>query len=280
MRQLTRHASDLDLFGARGRVGPPPDIPPSPPKPMGVAINNFSFPEPEIAPRVNWGHEFTDLKATSYNRTEENRDASLSATVLRGDSVVATLIDRERFELDSRSETSFGSFSIVVTLADFPEPGQYRLKASLFDANTGNRIDHVARRFWVEHDPPLRYPFQLQPVAGFTEPHHRRQWLTSGTVNSSATLYFNTEHPAYRIAEEEGEERLADYMLEVVLEGAMDFVLKRPDTDDGTPDYHPLQAESILGDSHPTDREEVPARTYGEVSRYVSELRWRMLEGE
>lgn len=280
MRQLVRHAKDLDLFGARGTAGPRPDIPPSPPKPMGVAINNFAFPEAEIAPRVNWGQEFTDLGATAYNRTEEDLDVSLSVTVLRGDSVFAKPIDRARFELNPKSEIPFGPFRIVVNRTNFPEPGEYRLKASLFDANTGDRIDHVARRFWVEQDPPLRQPFQLEPVSEFLEPNHRRQWLTSGSVNSSATLYYNTRHPAYRIAEDEDEARLADYILEVVLEGAIDFVLKRPDGEDGTPDYHPLQAESILGGSYPADREEVPAKTYAEVSRYVSELRWRMLEGE
>ncbi|HET6662406.1 MAG TPA: hypothetical protein VFH16_21055 [Rubrobacter sp.] len=60
----------------------------------------------------------------------------------------------------------------------------------------------------------------------------------------------------------------------------MDFVLKRPDRDNGAPDYHPLRAESILGGSHPADREEVPARTYEEVFRYISELRWRMIAEE
>jgi hypothetical protein len=174
----------------------------------------------------------------------------------------------------------YGPFNIPVNKTLFPEPGQYRLKATLFDANTGDKIDAVARKFWVERDPPLRQPFQLDPVPEFPEPNHHRQWLTSGSVNSSATLYYNTGHPAYQIAEEEGEEYLANYVLQVVLEGAIDFVLKRPDKEDGTPDYHPLRADDILGGNHPADREEVPAKTYSEVARYVSELRWRMLAEE
>jgi hypothetical protein len=280
MRQLVKHASDLDLFGARGKIYPPPP-PPPPAKPIGVAINNFAFPEPEIAPRVNWDHEFTGLGFTTYNRTGQSRDVSLSVAVLHGDSVVARFMDRERFELESKSDMGpYGPFNIPVNRTLFPEPGQYRLKATLFDANTGDKIDAVARKFWVERDPPLRQPFQLDPVPEFPEPNHHRQWLTSGSVNSSATLYYNTGHPAYQIAEEEGEEYLANYVLQVVLEGAIDFVLKRPDKEDGTPDYHPLRADDILGGNHPADREEVPAKTYSEVARYVSELRWRMLEAE
>jgi hypothetical protein len=277
MRQLVKHAGDLDLFGARGRVNPPPPQPPPPAKLIGVTINNFTFPEPEIAPRVNWDHEFASLGFTAYNRTGQSRDVFLMVTVLHGDSVVARLMDRERFELGSKNETGpYGPFNIPVDETLFPEPGKYRLKATLFDAKTGDKIDGVARVFWVEHDPPLRQPFHLEPVPEFPEPNHYRQWLTSGSVNSSATLYYNTGHPAYRIAEDEGEVQLADYLLQLVLDGAIDFVLKRPDEEDGTPDYHPLRADEILGGSHPADREEVPARTYAEVTRFVSELRWRM----
>jgi hypothetical protein len=77
------------------------------------------------------------------------------------------------------------------------------------------------------------------------------------------------------------EEQQQDYLFQVVLEAAVDFVLNRPNQKDGTPDYHPLESESILGcPQHSVDKDEVPAKTYGEIMRFVSETRWRMLEGE
>jgi hypothetical protein len=66
-----------------------------------------------------------------------------------------------------------------------------------------------------------------------------------------------------------------------VLEAAVDFVLNRPNQKDGTPDYHPLGKEEILGTQQkPIEKDEVPAKTYGEITHYVSDIRWRMMEGE
>ncbi len=49
MRQLQRFAADLDLFGAKGRRFPPAPASPAG-KAVGVSINNFSYPDPDIAP--------------------------------------------------------------------------------------------------------------------------------------------------------------------------------------------------------------------------------------
>ena len=277
MRQLQRFAADLDLFGGKGRRFPPRPSTPSG-KTIGVSINNFAFPDPEIAPRVNWGHRFTDLGMTSYNRTTQGLDLALGVSVFRGDADVLRLVDHKRFSLAASQEEIVGPFEVVIDPRVFDEMGEYRLVASLFDSTTGDRIDSVGRRFWVEQDPPLRRPFEIQPVDGFPEPYHKRQWIISGSINNSATLLYNTSHPAYRLAEED-EEELGDYLLEVVLAGAVQFVLGRPDREDGRPDYHPLDAGNILGLPKPLDREEVPSAVHEEVHRYLSEVRWRMLEG-
>ena len=278
MRQLQRFARDLDLFGAKGvhPLQPPPSAPLG--KVIGVSINNFSFPDPEIAPRVNWGLRFSDLGATAFNRTEQSLDVTIVVNVLNGDRVVLGLVQHERLALGAKRQETLGPFEIVIDQKVFGEPGEYRLTASLFDAGTGDRIDSVARRFWIERDPPFRRPFDLVPVDGFPEPNQKRQWLTAGSINNSATLLYNTAHPAYRLAEED-EEELGDYLLDIVLNGAVQFVLNRPDRDDGSADYHPLNADKILGAPKPLEPEAVPAASYEEVHRYLSDVRWRMLEG-
>jgi len=242
-----------------------------------VSINHFSFPDPEIAPRVNWGHRFTDLGVTAYNRSAMGLDVAVSVTVLRVDAAVSKPLDHKRFALGSGHEESLGPFEIIIDPRVFDEMGEYRLTASLFDATTGDRIDSVSRRFWVEQDPPLRKPFEIQPVDGLPEPYQKRQWMISGSVNNSATLLYNTAHPAYRLAEDDDED-LGDYLLDIVLAGAVQFVLGRPDRNDGHPDYHPLDAGKILGVPKPLDRGEVPSAVHEEVHRYLSEVRWRMFE--
>jgi hypothetical protein len=283
MRQLMKYASNLDLFGAKGSKRPivDTDIPPPPVKPIGVSISNFAFPDPEIAPRVNWGQKFEGLGVTVYNRKEKTCEVAVRLHVLYGDLEVVTIIDGDRFSLTCNEQRQLGLFDISIEKKEMAEPGEYRLVASLFDSRTGDRLDHVTRRFWVEKDPPFKKPFDLQPASGFPEPNQRRQWLTGGSINNSPVVYYNVEHPAYKLAEDGGEEHQQDYLFQVVLEAAIDFILKRPNKEDGTPDYHPLEGESILGSKQkPIDREEVPARTYEEISRFVSEIRWRAMEGE
>lgn len=279
MRQLQKFARDLDLFGTKGgRRHPRPPEPP-PPKIVGVSINNFGYPDPDIAPRVNWGQAIKGLGVTSYNRSRESLSAAVSLAVLHGDSVALRFLDREKAVLECGQHKSFGKFDIIIDDEGFPEPGEYRLKATLVDTATGEQIDSVSRKFWIEQDPPLRQPFLVVAAPGFSEPDHRRQWLTHGSINNSPTLYYNTDHPAYRAVEAD-EDQLADYMLQIMLEGALRFVLMRPDLKDGTPDYHPLETAKILGETRPVDRESVPETTYGEVARYFAEFRWRMYESE
>jgi len=156
---------------------------------------------------------------------------------------------------------------------------KYRLKATLFDSISGDKIDSVSRRFWVETNPPLRQPFNLEPGRSFPEPYHHRQWYTNGTINNSPTLYYNTAHPSYRIAEVD-QDLQNDYIFNIILEGAINFILNRPNQKDGSPDFHPLESKTILGDQHNYEPEEIPLKTYDEIIRYISEIRWRVLESE
>lgn len=278
MRQLLHHAHDLDLFGAKGIMPPPIDSPPTPPKFLGVSINNFTFPTPEIAPRINWGQKFEDITITAFNRTENDLKVSTLTQILHGDSLVLQPIERQEVSLPSKNKFRTNAFDIDIVEYLYPAPGLYRISASLFDAETGDRLDRVSRKFWVEKDAPLRQPFMLQPLPEFPEPFSHRQWYTSGSINNSPTLYYNLSHPAYRAIEED-EDAQAEYILDIVLSGAMDFVLKRPNREDGSPDFHPLEAAKILGAEQPFERDEVPSKTYDELLSYISEIRWRVFEG-
>ncbi len=279
MRQLQKFASDLDLFGAKkGRLRPDPPSPP-PAKLVGVSINNFTFPDPETAPRIDWGGSFSGIGVTAYNRTDDTLSVALTFSVLHGDRTTLGLINRERFPLETNDQRAFAPYDIVIDERTFSEPGEYRLTATLADSKTGDKIDHVSRRFWVQADPPLRRPFDLTAVPELPEPNQRRQWIVSGSINNSATLYYNTAHPAYRLAEEEGEDALGDYLLEIALEGAIQFVLGRPNREDGSADFHPLDASKMIGVPKPRETEEIPSATHQEIQRFMSEVRWRRFEG-
>lgn len=278
MRQLLTHAKDLDLFGARGRKKPPIDSPPLPFKTIGVSINNFIFPDPHIAPRVNWDHQFDDVEVTAFNRTDDDLNVSIQVLILHGDSIVFQPIDKIERILNSKESFQTSAFDINISQYQFSAPGIYRISASLFNVDTGDRLDQVSRRFWVEKDPPLRQPFLLQPLPEFPEPYSYRQWYTSGSINNSPTLFYNLAHPSYRLIEED-EDSQAEYIFDIVLSGAVDFVLRRPNREDGTPDFHPLESENILGTTEMTDRDDIPIKTYQELAKYISEIRWRVFEG-
>ncbi len=278
LRQLMKYAKGLDLFGARGKIPPPPPIINPPIKPIGVSINHFSYPDPEIAPRVNWGSAFLGLTVTAHNQTREDRDLSLLVQVLLGDTTVYQPFERLTFNLSSQKMFHSPYFDIPIDDVRFGEPGEYRLSATLFDAKTGDKIDGVARRFWVEKDPTLRQPFVIIGSPEFPMDYKYRQWHTSGTINNSPILYYNMAHPCYKNVEDD-QDKQNEYLFEIVLAGAIHFVLNRPNQEDGAPDLHPLNADYILGNREKRDREEIPNKTYEEVHRFISEVRWKVHEG-
>jgi len=280
MRQLMRYATDLDLFGGAGPKRQPRKGGSGVAKAIGCSIQNFTFPDPDLAPRVDWGSQFEGVWVDAHNWTGTDRECLVSLRVLSGSSEVLVLADRSEVLLRAGTRESFERCDISVEKEIFTEPGEYRIKASLIDAGTGDSIDDAVRRFWVEKDPPFRAPFVLQGLPDFAEPYEHRQWLTEGSLNDSAVLYYNTRHPAYRVAEAQDEEAMGDYLFDIVLSGAMLFVLNRPDAEDGSPDFHPLDAGNVVGKGKGLDRNDVPASTHFEIARYVSETRWKMLEGK
>jgi len=269
LRDLSKYAKELDLFGRKGGVVKPPTPPPPPPpnKKIGVILHDFNFPVPERAPRVNWGEKIKDFHIRIFNKTSNNVKGRLRIFMLFGGKEITPAIhDEKNIDITPylKSE-SFGPFSITFSKDIFPDPGEYRLRIRLINEVSHIEIDYLTRKIWVEKDPEFRLPFEPLPD-DFTDKEsiEKRQWITTGILGENPILYYNTEHPSYKDAEED--KRLTDYLFEIFLEGSMDFILNRPYKENGTPDYHPLDSEKVSGD---------PKDAYFEISGKIAEIRSR-----
>lgn len=269
LRDLSKYAKELDLFGKGIGPSPPPPPPPPPPpnKKIGVILHNFNFPVLERAPRVNWEEEIKNFEVRIFNKTSDELKGRLRVFILFGDKEIVQIHDERDIDIIPHLKPKlFGPFSIIFSKNTFPDPGEYKLRIRLINEETHTEIDYLTRKIWVEKDPEFRLPFQPLPD-DFTgkESIEKRQWITHGILgqNQNPVLYYNTAHPCYKRVEEDDIE-LRDYLFEIFLEGSMDFILNRPVKEDGTPDYHPLDAERILKD---------PKDAYFEISGKIAEIR-------
>lgn len=271
LRDLSKYAKDLDLFGRYGKPPPPPPPPPPPHnKNIGIMLHNFNFPVIERAPRVNWGEEIKDFEVRIFNKTSDTLKGQLRIFMLFGDKEITPPIHDEG-EIDITpylKSKLFGPFSITFSKSIFPDPGEYWLRARLLD-EAGIEIDYLKRKIWIEKDPEFRLPFQplKDDFTGKGE-IEKRQWITSGILGQDPVLYYNTAHPCYKRVEDD-ESELHDYLFEIFLEGSMDFILNRPEKEDGTPDYHPLDSGKILKD---------PKDAYFEISGKIAEIKSKHYE--
>lgn len=272
LRDLSKYAKDLDLFGRKVGPGEPPPPPPPPPpnKKIGVILHNFNFPVVERAPRVNWGEEIKDFEVRIFNKTSDNLKGQLRIFMLFGNTEIMTIHDEKGINITSYLKPKpFGPLRITFSKRIFPDPGEYRLRIRLINEASHVEIDCLTRRIWVEKDPEFRLPFEVSPD-DFTgkESIEKRQWVTQGILGQNPVLYYNTAHSGYKRAEED--EMLSDYLFEIFLEGSMDFILNRPDKEDGAPDYHPLDVKKILKD---------PKDAYFEISGKIAEIRSKYYGG-
>ena len=267
LRDLSKYAKDLDLFGRKGGpVKPPPPPPPPPPnKKIGVMLHNFNFPAPERAPRVNWEEEIIDFEVKIFNKTSDKLKGQLRIFMLFGDKEIITIHDGRGIDIIPYLKPKpFGPFSITFSKSIFSNPGEYKLRVRLINEKTHIEIDYLTRKIWIEKDPEFRLPFEVLQD-DFKEPIEKRQWVTEGILGQNPVLYYNTAHPAYKQIEDDDIE-LHNYLFEIFLEGSMDFILNRPEKEDGTPDYHPLDSKKILKD---------PKDAYFEISGKIAEIRSR-----
>lgn len=267
LRDLSKYAKELDLFGRKGgtvrqRRKRDHDISL---EEIGMMLHNFNFPVPERAPRVNWGEEIKDFEIRIFNKTIDKLKGRLRIFMLFGDKEVITIHDKKGIDITPYLKPeSFGPFSITFSKGIFPDPGEYRLRIRLINEVSHIEIDYLTRKIWVEKDPEFRLPFEPLPD-DFTDKEsiEKRQWITTGILGNNPILYYNTEHPSYKDAEED--KRLTDYLFEIFLEGSMDFILNRPDKQNGTPDYHPLDSKKLKN----------PKDAYFEISGKIAEIRSR-----
>jgi len=242
------------------------------PKDIGVSLPGFAYPDSDIAPRVERGKGIDGLRVLAYNKNRPSVDVFVAVRVLHGDAVVKTLLEPTIVTL-----ADGGSFEWPVAFSvddELAEAGQYRVRATLDDADSGERIDAVVRHFWVDAEPPFRAPFEVQAAPSLPD---RRQWLVNGSIGNSPTVFYSTSHPAYELAEDE--DQLLDYLREIFLGAAVELILDRPDSEDGAPDFHPLVASAMLPADASGDIAGIPLRAYREITRYLADLRWRVLEG-
>ncbi len=267
LRDLSKYAKELDLFGRRGGlVKPPPPPPPPPPnKKKGLMLHNFNFPAIERAPRVNWEEEIKDFEVRIFNKTSHNLKGQLRIFMLLGDKEITIIHNEKGIGITPYLKPKpFGPFSITFSKNIFPDPGEYKLRIRLVDEVSRLEIDCLTRKIWIEKDPEFRLPFEVLPD-DFTgkESIEKRQWITTGILRENPTLYYNTMHPAHKKAEND-EEMLSDYLFEIFLEGSIDFILNRPEKENGTPDYYPFDSERILKD---------PKDAYFEISGKIAEIK-------
>lgn len=266
MRHLSRFARELDLFGGHGFTPPPTGTVTPPTKQRGVMLHEFKFPVLDRAPRINWGEVITGFRASIFNKTSTPFSANLKVLLLFGDSIVLDIDDKKGLKVLGKGRLeNFNPYSVEFGQGLFPNPGVYKLRVKLIDESDRSEVDSLTRIIYLEKDPDLKAPFEVYATPDFPPEFKHRQWLTHGALGHDPTLHYNTAHPAYRRVEE-GEVDLGCYLFEIFLEGSLTFILNRPDSVDGSADFHPLDNKRIKGD---------PKDAYEEIISKISEIRSR-----
>ncbi len=279
MNMLMRYAPDLSLAGGKVRPGPnpPPPSPPPPPshKKIGVGMS-VQFPDEAKKPRVDWGDEIR-VTASCFNKTTAGIAGKFALQVLHADTPIEKLTEDVNIDLPSGSTgarivqiNNNEAFVINLDKARYKNAGEYRIHATLINSDSGDKVDTARRKFWLAEDPPRRLPFEL--IATSLDDNHAR-WIPNGSVNDSPEIRYNTNHPHYESCQDD-EQKHADYLFNICLEGALHFIITRPLGEDEKPDYTPLDTTAIV-DADPLN---LPGILYEEISLYFAKVRWRIHE--
>jgi len=176
------------------------------------------------------------------------------------------LLNQRGITLHPGRSITFGPLEVQFLRQIFPSPDVYTLRAVLINEENGERLDELNRYIYVEKDPPFRAPFDVQMMPEFPAPFDRVQWRMVATSDDRATLYYNSDHPAYRY-HELTEYSLRLYLFEIFLEGAFQLVLDRPVEEDAEPDYRPLDQGKVEGS---------PKECYLEIIGKLHEVRHKL----
>ncbi|KKQ49495.1 MAG: hypothetical protein US68_C0014G0008 [Candidatus Shapirobacteria bacterium GW2011_GWE1_38_10] len=272
LRDLTRGWNLLS--NSPSGVNPPPTgTMPLKPVEIGLSIHNLNFPNEQNIPRLNFGDIVSDFSCDVYNDSEKKDiKADVKIIVVSGNREITKILEAA-FDLNSGDRKSFNNLSLVIDPSDFTEAGEYKLRAILRDSESKEVLHKITRSFWVEMEPPLRSPFNVEWYDFTTNPNkdiHKLSWLLQPEGDSKYTCYINIEHSQYK-KNADSEEDLSLYEAQIFFEAAVQMLLSRIDSDLSLTGFvGPFNVEKIRnGDL---------SELYSEYIRAVSEAKFEIFK--
>lgn len=213
---------------SNGKNSPISPIGPIETKMVGLKIHNFNFPNEGVS-RLNYGEEITDFECEAFNKSPKDMKINFKLLILSGDRIIE-ILEEAKNVLKSGQNISYGPHSLKIIKEKFPDIGEYKLRLILTDATTKTRIDEITRKFWVEVDPPLSAPFDIQPLNFSLIPNKedvdKLEWILEPEGDGKYKLFYNIDHPAYLNFDKETKS-LSLYLSELFYQGALELMLKR-----------------------------------------------------
>ncbi|MFC1900443.1 hypothetical protein ACFLYN_02505 [Chloroflexota bacterium] len=210
--------------GGGGNGGTPSD------KDIGIRLSELLFPNIGNIPRLDYGQKLEGFKVIVNNKTSNEFNVTMNGYILSGDKKIMD-IRNESFILKPKSREVFSDNIMEVTKHVFKSAGIYRIRFHLIDNTKNVRLDEITRRIWVESDPELAGPFDVQRISFFELPEElnvnkSKEWILSPEGDNRYTLYYNQDHPAY-LSNDDTETRLIGYLAELFLMGAIELLIRQ-----------------------------------------------------
>jgi len=199
-----------------------------------VSIKDFVFPNPANVARFDWGQAASGWWLEVSNRKSPGIDILLECWVSTPSNKLFEVAN-EKMSLASDSVASLkngeSGFSFPISKDIFPAVGEYQLRARISDIKTKKIIDEVTRRFWVQTDPPLRAPFDMQPAAFSTietlsnevDLEWKLEFREDGNI-----VWYNIDHPSFIAASRQNEDSI--FLGELAGMAGMQLVIRNINT--------------------------------------------------
>jgi len=136
----------------------------------------------------------------------------------------------------------------------------------------GESLSNYTIKIWVEEDPPIKGLLELHGTE-WDKDHilHQRQWIAHNDGIKNVIAY-NVLHPKFKKIKHD-EDELYLYLLDLLVYGSLNFVLDRPDDDNGKADFHPLEADKIIGSN---ETNSIPKLAYEHALTYYQEIQYKI----
>lgn len=241
-------------------------------KEIGLKLHKFDFPNESNTPRLNYGEKISGFECESYNNSPEQIKTNFRLITLSGERVVETLTTSNNI-LKADEKISYGPFELKIDQKKYPDKGEYKLKLILSNSTTKERIDELTRKFWVEADPPLSAPFDVQGfdfsnIPGI-ENAEKLEWILENEGDNRYKLFYNIGHNMYRAYDTDAK-YLSIYLSEIFFQGALELMIKRAEGLDSQ-----SKTETKVGPfSLKTLRSSSPLSLFQEISKINSQARF------